>query len=280
VVNFKIEKIGKTDLTKLDLYTPEDILAMLKASLYDRDKAIVSVLWESAGRASEVIDMKIKDCNFDEYGVSIRVSGKTGTRKVRLVDSTPYLKKWINNHPHKDDPESDLWISLRKMFGTKLTYNRVYQLVESIKSKAGIKKKSGLHLFRHSRLDYLGKKGFRERDLRIIAGWTMDSKMSDTYLHYDEEEVNNKVLEMHGLSKKKKDKQDKVTLEPLTCIICGRENPTDSKVCECGALLNRDITKKTNDSFRDDVKELNELFKDPHFIDFYKNWKRMKIEKS
>jgi len=56
-----------------------------------RDKALVSGLYESGVRISEWLGVKIKDIIFDDYGAKIKVTGKTGTRQIRLIDSVPYL---------------------------------------------------------------------------------------------------------------------------------------------------------------------------------------------
>jgi hypothetical protein len=40
------------------------------------------------------------------------VNGKTGLRTLPLIDSIPYLKEWILNHPYRNIQDSWLFVSL------------------------------------------------------------------------------------------------------------------------------------------------------------------------
>jgi len=40
------------------------------------------------------------------------LKGKTGVRRVRTINATPYLHDWLNMHPNKDDPEAPLWVNI------------------------------------------------------------------------------------------------------------------------------------------------------------------------
>lgn len=85
---------------------------MIKACHNVRDKAIISVLYESSVRVGEFLGIKIKNVQFDKYGAVIVVHGKIGWKRIRLVSSVPHLSNWIEHHPLKDNPEAPLWIGL------------------------------------------------------------------------------------------------------------------------------------------------------------------------
>lgn len=277
-VNFEHEHMKKRELKEPDLLTPEDIVKLLNVCTTARDKALIISLWELAPRVGELLNQNIKDAMPDQHGFMCNLNGKTGNRTVRMIEGSPYLRDHINKHPDKKNLDSPLWVCLCKNFGTRLTYVGLANMLYNLSRRAKLNKKIHPHLFRHSRLDHLAKKGWTERDLRIFAGWEGDSKMPDVYLHYGQDHVNDKILELNGIKKVKKEQKTKVTLEPLICTNCNRENPTDAKICECGAILNRDISKKSNNSFRDDIKEMNELFRNEAFVEFYKQWKRTKTQ--
>jgi integrase len=74
-----------------ELLTEEEVLKLIKATSYPRDKALISVLYESGCRIGEVLSLRLKHVQFDEYGCQIIVNGKTGQRRVRLIASAPYL---------------------------------------------------------------------------------------------------------------------------------------------------------------------------------------------
>lgn len=95
-----------------ELITQEDVNRLIEASDSPRDRAFVALLYESGCRIGEIGSMRIGSVNFDKYGTIIIVSGKTGSRKIRVVNSTPYLMNWINAHPFKNDKGEPLWLNL------------------------------------------------------------------------------------------------------------------------------------------------------------------------
>jgi len=54
---------------------------------------------------------------FDKYGAVVIVNGKTGMRRIRLIECVPDLQLWINMHPLRDDPKALLFITDRKYRG-------------------------------------------------------------------------------------------------------------------------------------------------------------------
>ena len=60
----------------------------------------------------------------------IYVNGKTGPRTVPLINSIPYVKDWLNNHPQPGNPDAFLIPSLsRPAFCKKMkenSLNRIY----------------------------------------------------------------------------------------------------------------------------------------------------------
>ena len=90
-----------------DMITPEEVKAMINHTDNARDKALIAVLYESACRVGEIANMNIKDVVTDQYGAVVMVDGKTGMRRLRLIDSSPYIAQWIDQHPTKDDRDGD-----------------------------------------------------------------------------------------------------------------------------------------------------------------------------
>ena len=78
---------------KMDLITRYDIERLIGACNNTRDKALVSLLYDSGCRIGEILTLRMKDVIFDEYGLILNVHGKTGNRNVRIIgDSIAYLK--------------------------------------------------------------------------------------------------------------------------------------------------------------------------------------------
>jgi len=261
-------KIEKQRLPE-DLLSEEDILNLIKNANKIRDKALISVLYESGCRIGELATIKIKNVKFDGYGAKISVFGKTGSRPVRIVMSAPYLLDWINKgHPDNNNPNSYVWLSQKKDL---LSYGRIKDILRNIAKKAKIKKKVNPHSFRHARATQLAKK-LSDSQLKAIMGWTQGSKMSAIYVHLSGRDTDDAILELNGI-KRKEEKSSKI--EPIGCIKCNHKNRPTSRFCEiCGMILDKeeadkiikaDLEKKKINDFMD------ELIKDPDFKNLIKN---------
>lgn len=214
-----------------EMLTQEDIQKIINICDSERDKAMIMVLYESACRLGELLSVKLKNIEFDEYGFTMLVDGKTGQRPIRLVLSEPQIKKWLECHPDRNNPEAPLWVSIgRADFGEPINEPGIQKRVKVLARRAGIKKNVYCHLFRHSRLTELAE-DFTESDLRIFAGWTGASDMPSVYVHRNSSHVENKYLRLYGKIKVKKQN----ILEPAKCPACEQINPAGSRFCmKCG----------------------------------------------
>ena len=221
-----------------ELLNKDDIWKLIKACYNVRDKAVISVLWESGCRVGELLGMRIKSVQFDDKGAVIIVHGKTGSRRLRLVSSVPHLSNWLEHHPRKDDPEAPLWISIgSKSHAEQVMYHCLNARLRKIAKRAGIKKKVNPHMFRHSRATDLANL-LTEAQMKKYFGWTKDSKMVGIYVHLSGRDVDEAILRIHG----KLDENEKLKHEQLktqTCPICQHENAPEADFClRCRRPLN------------------------------------------
>lgn len=248
-----------------DILTQEEVIRIIQASSTFRTKAMISVVYESAGRISEILNMKVKDVEFDDNGVLIRISGKTGERRVRLVNSEEHLRNWLNAHPN---PEADSYVWTQSGKG-RISYNRASDIVKRVSANAGIKKKVTPHLFRHSRLTHLAKV-LTESELKVFAGWTMASDMAQVYIHLSAKDVDNSIL-AKVYKRKDIEVEENGIMKPKRCSRCGRENPFDSKFCNCGKILDEKVAvkyekkmtglEKLMDMNENDLEKLSDLIR-------------------
>lgn len=63
-----------------DLLTEDEVKRLIEVAEHPRDKAFVSVLYESGARIGEIGSLQISNVKFDEYGAVLHVEGKTGCR--------------------------------------------------------------------------------------------------------------------------------------------------------------------------------------------------------
>ncbi|VVB76477.1 Tyrosine recombinase XerA [uncultured archaeon] len=231
----RIKKIDK----KLpeQLLTQEDILALIKSAPNIRDKAFIATLYESGARIGEIGTLRIKNISFDEYGIKANLSGKTGSRTIRLISCCKYLTDWINQHPNKDNSEAPLWVG----YNTKelLNYTSLSKLLRVARKRAGINKPINPHSFRHSRATELAQH-FTEQQLKAYLGWTAGSDMASVYVHLSGKDLDNAMLSLHGLMPKKADEQPK--LMPKKCLVCGELNEPIASFCiKCRTALTLEV---------------------------------------
>lgn len=123
----------------------------------------------AACRIGEFLPFKLKHISFDKYGTLLRVKGKTGDRRIRLVASTPALQTWLNDHPRKADPDAYLWFKIPTQYDPKnktdhLSYGFIVRLLSGIAEKTGVKKNMNPKCFQTCESHLHGTKAKRTRD--------------------------------------------------------------------------------------------------------------------
>ena len=232
-----------------ELILAEDVKELRDAATSQRNRAIIMLLWDSAVRMGELINTNIGHVQFDKYGAVVIVNGKTGMRRIRLIDCVPDLQLWINMHPLRDDPEAPLFITDRKYKGKyrRLETQTINNMLNGLAKKAGAKKNIHPHAFRHGRLTDLAMRGFNEMELRIFAGWTRESNMPATYLHLSGADIEKKILQKNGIIEDDtKEREEK--LRPIDCPRCKTRNPIGAKYCfTCSMVLDHKLAVEVQD---------------------------------
>jgi integrase/recombinase XerD len=140
-----------------DILTEEEIEKLIAACQSARDRALISTLYESGARKGELLAVKIKHIEFDNFGAVITFpTGKTGARRNRLIFASSYLKEWISVHPLKSDRDAYLFCSLRNPYNV-ISHSGIENQLNDLATRAGITKHIYPHLFRHSKATHLTK---------------------------------------------------------------------------------------------------------------------------
>ncbi len=252
-----IKTTDKRNNNKLpeELLTEEEVKRMISVAWTPRDRAIISLLWESGCRVGELLTMRIKNVSFEENLTRIAIHGKTGARRVPLLDSTPYLAEWLENHPQREDSDAFLWVGIGTVGrGQYLKYPALRKMLVQVAKKADVKKKVNPHNFRHSRATFLANH-LTEAQMNQYLGWVRGSDMPATYVHLSGRDVDDAILKMRGL--KSKEEEVKSTLAPKKCPRCDLVNKATGKFCNrCGAIL--DV--QTAVAMQDEIEGLDEKF--------------------
>lgn len=246
------------------LLTREDFEALVKAADNARDKAMLYTLFEGALRPSELLSMNIGGVEFRDNHCLMTVNGKTGLKRLPLVVSFKPILEWVEQHPKRADQNAPLWCSLATNYkGERLSYRHFRLIIRRIAKKAGLKKAVWPYLFRHSTLTALAKV-FTEARLEQYAGWVHGSKMAARYVHFSARDLEDAVLELHGL-KAPGEATDVPRL--VECPRCSRKNPPGNVRCGfCGFILDKELAVKMEEEERkkDEVllrlaKEIDEI---------------------
>jgi len=258
MLKFIKSKKPKDKLTREDLPTDDEVNKILAVCAdSSRDKAMISVHAEAGTRIGELLGMTIKDFTIDKHGGIIKVDGKTGVRPIRIVKSVPYLTRWLNDHPDKDNHDGPLWVYIHASdtFREPINYAGFNAILQKRIRQAGIAKRISSHLFRHKEITDLANK-LTESESRMRHGWEKTSLMPSKYTHLNQENLDEKMLEIMGI-KIQKQKDDKLK----ECTYCKIRYPAEIRFCDtCSRPLDVDdaiqMEKESEDRTRDLVMEL------------------------
>jgi len=257
------EKYGEEDM-----WSEDEVLMAIQACDHPRDKAIIALGYDVAGRPIELNRMRIKDVIFKNNYTFVKLVDHTGTRYPPLTFSYEYVLSWINCHPLKDESEAPLWVrvdTIPKKMEDKWIWRLLVQRVKP-KLKHKIHKPfNPYNVFDHSRLSNLADNGFSDTELKKFRNWSINSKMPKRYIHMKGEKVTDKLLALHGMKQLESEVKEPV-LQAKICYRCKEKNPIDARYCvKCNFILSpeafeeikqREVEKdKEFESMREQFKE-------------------------
>jgi integrase/recombinase XerD len=235
----------------------EEIERLIREAPDLQDRLLVELLYESGARLGEIYNLKIKDVGFDEYGAIIWLSGKSGTRKRRIYSAVPDLRRHLNEHPEKNDPNTRLFHYSHDRRSGKFhiwtLYNRIRALGNQI-----LGKNIHPHMFRHTRATE-DSKYFTDREMMLMMGWRKADQIS-IYSHLSMRDVEDKDLVLHGLKPKEE------ILKPITtikkCPKCNEENAPIAIYCnKCGTTLTQGTGQQDTKDIVEQIIKNPEAFK-------------------
>lgn len=193
--NPKKEKKLPNYLTEIevDKMLDFDKLSGYKRSVYTtRDRLIISLLYDTGCRCSELVGIKLND--IDNENNSIRILGKGS--KERIVYFGEYTKEDIKNYLLDREvllngkKSSYLLVSSEEV---SITTRRIAQILNDIAFLAGVKSKVTPHVIRHTFATHMLNHG---GDLRGVQEMLGHESLSTTqiYTHVSKEWLRNTYL--------------------------------------------------------------------------------------
>jgi len=232
----KVLKGKRTERELPEVLTEDEILAMIEAANHPRDKAMIAVDYEAGLRIGELAGLKVKDITWNEHGAKIKVKGKTGERQIPIVMAAPYLKRWLELHPAKDNPNAIVFIGIgTRNRGEPIGYKSFEKAIKKAAEKAGIKKRIHPHILRHSRATVLAN-FLTEAQMCEYFGWVQGSSMARIYVHLSGRDIDKAINRVYGIEEEEEEKE--IKLRPQKCHRCSEINPPAAKFCyRCGLIL-------------------------------------------
>jgi integrase/recombinase XerD len=193
-INHFFDLLGKTDLhlkaprkiTKNVVpLTENEIQRMLDCAKRDpMDYAILTMLYYSQLRRTELTNLNVSDIDFDRMKIRVNDGKGRSYNEINLhPDAVAPLKDYIEHHrePPLDGGDA-LFVSAD---GTRLGRTAIWRRVKLYAVEAGIKKRVYPHLFRHSSITHMSDRGAtlqeiqrqsRHKDVRTLMNYIHPSE--------------------------------------------------------------------------------------------------------
>lgn len=186
------QKVLTEDEVKKFLSLPD-----VKTSKGLRDRAILEMLYSSALRNEELINLDLYDVNEKDGTLFIR-QGKG--RKDRIVPIGKVAIKWLKKYLaevrryYAASQEQSLFVSL--MQGTRLKQKSLSMLIKEYHGHSGIPKRITPHTFRHTCATHMLKNDADIRFVQEMLGHT-SAHTTEIYTHLDIRDLKEMITRFH-----------------------------------------------------------------------------------
>lgn len=177
--DFSAVKMPKKDKQLPTVLSPDEIKALINAADTEKSRLMISLLYSSGLRVSEVVNLRVQDINFEESTGWVR-RGKGAKDRLFVLSATlarslkGYLAERQNAYVFsKEKP---------------LTTRNIQKIIKLTTTRAGIQKKVTPHTLRHSFATHLLEQG---TDIRVIQVMLGHSSLNTTqvYAHVSAEQL-------------------------------------------------------------------------------------------
>ena len=218
--------------TAEDILTPDQVEALFKQVSNTRNRAMLELLYESAGRAGEIATLVWGQITFYQNYAAVRLDGKTGkTRQAPLYSSHIALRRWRDQYKGGNPAADDLVFPGREGGDQPMSYTGMAKIVRIAAHEAGIEKPVTLHTFRHSRITHLLQAGMNESTIKMLAWGDVGSNMLKVYSHLTPGDVENSFNQLYGIKPVEEFKGMDPAVSPRQCPACGMLNPPGNNFC-------------------------------------------------
>ncbi|GGN98588.1 site-specific integrase [Haloarcula pellucida] len=247
------------------LWWEEHIQPMVENAHHFRDKAAITVAWDSGARSEEFCNLRVGDVSDHEHGLKISVDGKRGERSILLIPSVPYLRQWLNVHPASDNPAAPLWCKLNS--AEEVSYRMKLKMLKKPARRAGIDHTDiTFRRMRKSSASYLANQNVNQAHLEDHHGWKRGSDIASRYVTVFGKANDREIARAHGADVQEEEHE---RLAPVTCPRCRNETPREDSLCVwCGQAMEQGAVEELHAEQRETRTELLRIAReDPTLLD-------------
>jgi len=159
-----------------EIMTKSEINKLLSSITNDKHRLIISMIYGSGLRVSEVVNIKVGEIDLEKLLLKIKNSkGKKDRITIISEKIKPKLEEMVKNNKKND-------YLFKSLHNKKYSIRTVQKIFESALSKSGINKNVTCHSLRHSFATHLIENGVDVRNIKKLLGHT-SIKTTMIYLH-------------------------------------------------------------------------------------------------
>ena len=212
----------------------EEVKPMIDATLNARDAALIALQFEGGLRGGELFDLEVGDIFDGDHSLGVHVDGKEGERTVHLIVATPYIQRWLSEHPAGDDSTAPLWSKLSSP--EQPSYNTWLGYFKDAARRVDVQKKVTPTNFRKSNTRWLVNRDLSQPEIEDRQGRKRGSEHTARYMaHFGDDSLEKRYARAHGADIESEEPDE---VAPVTCPRCSEETPRELDFCmHCSQTL-------------------------------------------
>lgn len=224
-----------------------------------RMQAYITIAIESLARPQELLYIKLGSVElFDNYAkIYIAEHGKEGVGLLQCIDSYPYLIKWLEQHPQRNNKDAFLFLNTGNTNTLKqLTPFNVGKMLRKACKDLNIQKPVTCYSLKRNGVTMRRLRGDSDMEIQHAARWK-SLKQLQTYDLSSQDEAFKKELEKRGLLPQ--DQKSAGSTTAKKCGFCNAQAGFNDILCpNCKRPLDRHVIVEEVKAKEQEVQKLQQ----------------------